>query len=329
MHVVKAPKLQSGDTMAIISPSSSIADRREALDKARATFERGTGLQTITAPNCFNHNYYAAGTVQDRLDDFHWALTQPDIKGIIFSVGGKNALELVDRLNYDLIRQNPKVITGISDASTLLNPITHRTGLITFLGTEFFDYARQDMPYEVASMRKAWFDGELGKIEPNPDWKDLKDVPNGYSGWQCLKPGAAEGIIVGGNFPSYSQLIHTDYGITLQDGILALEMYKASKRNIHWALAKLKLWGIFDQIAGLLLGYSVGSDDPEVPGNDRTLKNLVEEVTDGYDFPVLHIGEVGHHVENIMLPIGAKARLDATNKSFEIIEPVTIENGDL
>jgi muramoyltetrapeptide carboxypeptidase len=319
---MKPPKLHPGDTVAIISPSNTITDTRDVAEKAKAAFEKATGLKAIWSPNAFGSHYYSAGTARQRLEDFHWALLEPEIRGIIFSVGGNTAVELVTGLDYDLIRNNPKVIVGISDATTLLNPITAKTGLVTFLGLEFLDFAIEPMAYEVASMKQAWLTGEMGKIQPNKDWRDFDDLPTSYKGWTTIKKGKATGKIVGGNFSSFAQLYHTEYMPSVEGAIIFMETYKEHKKGIHQALAALRLWGAFDKISGLVIGYCVGSDDPEKPGNDRAMADIVREATEGYDFPVMQIGEVGHNVENIMLPIGARAELDATNKTFTILESV-------
>lgn len=321
--IMKPPKLHPGDLIAIISPSQppTVKHSHDDFEKARH-FEQSTGLRTVVAPNALAEHYYSAGTIQQRLNDFHRALKNPDVKGIMFSVGGNTAIELVDKLDYELIKQHPKVIAGISDATTLLNPIFAKTGLITFLGPEFTDFALEPMAYEVASMKQAWLDGDLGDIRPNPDWRDFDGLPTAYRGWETIRPGVAEGHIIGGNYSSFTQLYHTEYAPDISDSILVMECYKYSKRDIHSALARLKFWGAFDKINGLIIGYCLGSDDPAGKGNERSMADLALEVTDGYNFPIMQIGEIGHNVENIMLPIGARARLDATAKAFTILEKV-------
>ena len=172
-------------------------------------------------------------------------------------------------------------------------------------------------------MKQAWFEGELGDIQPNPDWHDFDGLPTAYKGWQTIRPGVAEGHIIGGNYSCFTQLYHTQYAPDVVGSLLAMECYWYSKRDIHNALARLRLWGAFEKINGLIIGYCLGSDDPKAKGNDRDIADLALEVTEGYGFPILQIGEIGHNVENILLPIGARAKLDATNKSFSILEPVT------
>ncbi len=322
---MKPPKLRPGDLVAIISPSQPPAAKynQEQVKKACSNFEQATGLKTILAPNALAEHYYSAGTVQQRLDDFHWALKNPDVKGIVFSVGGFTCIELVDKLDYDLIKQHPKIIAGISDATTLLNPILAKTGLITFLGIELTDFGLEPMTYEAKSLKRAWFEGGIGAIQANPNWRDFDDLPTAYSGWETIRPGVAEGVIVGGNSVGFDQLYRTEYAPDVTGNILVLEFYKCGKQEIHGVLARFKLWGVLDKVSGLVVGYCLGSDQPGVKGNERTMKDLVLEVTSDYNFPVMQIGEIGHNVENIMLPIGARARLDATAKTFEILESVT------
>jgi len=318
---MKPPRLQPGDLVAIISPSNTIADKQQLVEKACDNFEKNTGLKTVLAPNALAKHYYSAGTPQQRVDDFHWALTNPDVKAIIFSIGGSTAVDLVDKLDYDLIANNPKTIAGVSDASTLLNAIYSKTGLITFHGIEFQDFGRHDMAYTYESIKQAWFSEEAITYKQNPDWKDLDDTYTTYEGWQTIREGQATGALRGGNFRCFTQLRGTEYfDDDFTDSILVIEAYKWPKRHLYQALVDAKLWGILDQISGLIVGYCLESDNPNIAGNDQPMKDLVLEATQGYDFPVMWVGEIGHNVENLVLPIGARATLDATGKIFTINE---------
>jgi muramoyltetrapeptide carboxypeptidase len=282
------------------------------------------GLKTVYAPNAFAQHYYSAGTPQQRADDFNWALKNPDVKGILLSVGGSTAIDLVDKIDYDYLKRHPKVIAGISDASTLLNAITTKTGLITFHGLEYLDISREKMTYTLTSLKKAWLEGELGEYAPNPDWRDFDNLPTSYQGWSTIQKGLAEGEVVGGNFRCSTQLMGTPYFRTdLTDTIFVLETYKWPKKNIYQALINLKLWGVFDQISGLIIGYCLGSDDPAEEGNNQSMVELAQEAISGYGFPAMWIGEIGHNVEDLILPIGAQLKMDATHLKLSALEKVT------
>ena len=187
---MKPAKLKTGDTVAIISPSNTLARWLPVAEQARKNLADQTGLRVIMAPNALAEHYYSAGTTQQRVDDFHWALKDPSIKAILFAAGGHTAIDLVDQIDYTLIKENPKIIAGISDGCTLLDAIYTKTGLITYHGFEFRDFANQDMSYTVASMKRIWFD-EATDIRPNPNWKDFNGTTTTYSGWQTIRPGAA------------------------------------------------------------------------------------------------------------------------------------------
>jgi muramoyltetrapeptide carboxypeptidase len=133
-----------------------------------------------------------------------------------------------------------------------------------------------------------------------------------------VKPGKAKGRLAGGNFTSFYQLLDTPYAMKFEQAIMVMETYRFKKRGIHQALQKLRLHGLFDQISGLILGYCLGSDDPEEYGDNRPMKELVDEVTEGYDFPVMWVGEIGHKVENILIPLGAEATMDADMLTLKI-----------
>lgn len=324
MEMVKPPKLYKGDVVGICSPSGTMAHKRDLLERAKANFEKTTGLSLVLAPNVYSKHYYSAGTTEERLADFHALIEDNSVKAIVFSGGGDTAIDLVAGLDYDLIARHPKIISGISDATTLLSSITAKTGLVTFLGLEFLDFASHDMDYEVDSITQQWFSGAVPKFEPNPDWRELDNTFTTYAGWQTIRPGKAEGRLVGGNLESFLQLVGTEYELSFPHKILFFETYKLPKKQIHKALMQLKMRGVFEGANGLIMGYCLNSDDPAVVGNDQPLSETVLEVTEEYDFPIMQIGEIGHRVENCLQPIGALASMDAGNLRFEILEPVAL-----
>lgn len=157
------------------------------------------------------------------------------------------------------------------------------------------------------------------EFRPNPNWKDLNGTFTTYTGWEAIRGGTANGILIGGNFGCFVQLRGTDYFPESFEGmILVMETYKWDKRQLRRGIMQLKLWGILDQISGLIVGYCVDSDKQKVIGNNQPMKELLLESTSGYDFPTMQIGEIGHNVENLMLPIGAEVFIDAEEKIFRL-----------
>jgi muramoyltetrapeptide carboxypeptidase len=277
----------------------------------------------VWAKNAFAERYYSAGSSQERLQDFHVMLADDSIRAIIFSVGGDTALDLLAGLDYGLIKKKPKIISGISDATTLLHAISAKTGLITFLGMELKYYASEKMSYQDQSFRRAWFGDYQGQIQPNINWREIEGTFTRYHGWQTIRGGGAEGRLVGGNFSCLLQLVDTEYQLPFAGNILFIETYKWPKKKIHRALMQLKLRGLLDGLSGMIVGYCMGSDDQEDGGNNQPLGELILEVADEYNFPIMQVGEIGHQVENFTQPMGARVRIDASNLMLEVLEPVT------
>lgn len=323
MRTIKPPRLTAGDTVGVCSPSATIAHKQDLFNRAKANFEAKTGLTIQLAPHVFGRHYYSAGTSEERLSDFHQLIQDKSVKALIFSTGGDTAIDLVSQLDYDLIARNPKIMAGISDATTLLSAITAKTGLVTFLGVEFMDFAHHDMAYTFASIKKTWFDGKIGTLAANSKWCDLDNNYNTYCGWQVIQEGAAKGKFVGGNLQSFMQLVGTEYELPFKNNILFLETYRLPKKQIHKALVQLKIRGVLDQINGLVVGYCLECDNPEVIGNDQPILETIREITAEYDFPVMQVGEIGHRVENILQPLGARIKMDTDTLELTVLEDVT------
>jgi muramoyltetrapeptide carboxypeptidase len=321
--VIRPERLRAGDRAIIVSSSSTIADRSEAAERARLSLETTLGLKVEFAHHAFAQDYYSAGRTEERRHDLMAAFTDPDIKAVCFSTGGATAVDLVDRLDYATIAKHPKILAGLSDSSTLLNAVTAKTGLVTFHGLELFDFSQHEMQYTTQGIRQVWFDQWAGDYRPNPDWRDLEGDETTYRGWRGIKPGRARGTAVGGNSEGFMQLVGTDYCPTLDGSILFLETYRLQKRHIQALLATLKLKGVFESIRGLITGYCLGSDAPGT-GNERDIADIVLETTSDYTFPVMQVGEIGHQVENLILPIGAVIEIDTSSPSLVLPEPAVL-----
>ncbi len=320
---IRPRALCPGDRVVVVSPSSTIAPLRTQIEQGAAALAQALNVMVHFGDHAFATDHYSAGTPAQRAQDLMSAFTTPDVAAIVLSLGGATAIDILDLLDYDAIAANPKILAGISDSSTVLNAVTARTGLVTFHGLELLDLARGPLPYTLGSLRSVWCERWSGSYEPNPAWRDLDDEPTTYTGRRAIKPGRARGIAVGGNSEAFMQLLGTPYCPDVDGAILVLETYRLQKRHIHALLVTLRLRGILDTIAGLVLGYCLGSDAPGA-GNDRDLADIVQEATRGHDLPVLQIGEIGHQVENLILPLGATLEIDTDPVTLRLVDPATV-----
>ena len=128
------PRVKSGDAVALVSPSWFAAGAfPHRVDRGRAYLE-GLGLRLKVMPNAMAVGDWAAGTPQQRVDDLHAAFADPEVSVVLCAIGGNHSNELVDLLDYDLIRANPKVFQGLSDISVLHCAFQRHCGMATFYG---------------------------------------------------------------------------------------------------------------------------------------------------------------------------------------------------
>ncbi len=136
MDIIKPKKLKIGDTIGIVSPSGYIAPELKPQFDNGVKFLESLGLRVKIAKNVFKRYYYSAGTVNERVSDLHEMFADPEVGAIIQSQGGETANELLDHLNWELIKNNPKIFGGMSDGTTLLLSIFAKTGIITLHGPD-------------------------------------------------------------------------------------------------------------------------------------------------------------------------------------------------
>lgn len=322
MKIIKPNKLQKGDAVAIVSPSGTVPDDLMGQFDAGAEFLKSLRLNVKLGKNVLNRYFYSAGTAEERLDDIHEAFRDKSVKAVIMSIGGNTANHLLSRLDFNLIRKNPKIFSGISDGTTLLNPIFSKTGLVTYHGPDLvFTFGMPISRTIKENLIKTLFSGNVGKLSPNPEWKGLDELNENekYGGWRSVRSGRASGRLVGGNISGLMNLDNTDFRPNYKNKILFLEAYMVGIEDVDRLFTHFRQARVFDQINGLILGHFYGShlSDKE---QDRSVGDVLLEVTKDYSFPILEIGEIGHNVENLIMPIGCKATIDAGNEYFSIDE---------
>jgi muramoyltetrapeptide carboxypeptidase len=326
MKTIKPKKLQKGDTVMVISPSGGVPDELLGQFNNGVKFLEGLGLKVIIGKNALKHYYYSAGTVEQRLSDIHEAFADKEVKAVIMSIGGNSANQLLDKLDFDLLKNNPKIFCGISDGTTLLDPIFSKTGLISYHGPDLvFAFGQPMSPAIEQNLLNTLFEGNAGQLKPNPDWKGLDKLNRNEKnkGWSCVREGKVSGKLIGGNVSCLINLENTDYRPDYKDSILFLEAYLLTSEKLHRDFVHFRQAGVFDEINGLILGHFYGSH-PGDKSKDREIRDVILEVTKDYSFPILEIGELGHCVENYVFPIGCMATIDAVKKYFSIDETTVL-----
>ena len=297
-------KLKKGDVIGVVAPSNPIIDENiEDLEQARKIIENA-GFKVKYSKNLFSNTNGYSATSREKAQDINEMFRDKDVKMIWCAKGGQNSNSTFEYLDYELIKNNPKIICGYSDITSLTNIITAKTGLVTFSGTNFKTIATDETNYSYNEVMKRFVDGSL----------EL-----GLEGekYETLNEGVAEGQLIGGNLSLTRGLVSGKYSIDFTDKILFLEelgietMPSLASNFLYY----MKQNGIFDKIKGLWIGnYEHESG--------ISLEKVILDVLEGeYDFPIIKSNNFGHTETKTVIPIGTKAKIDTKNeRKIELIE---------
>ncbi|MGC4773447.1 S66 peptidase family protein [Micromonospora sp. DT44] len=296
---IRPPAAPPGSTVAVVATSSPVCN--DDLDRL-VGYLRGRGYVVHAYPSCRAATGYLAGPVEQRAADLNAAFTDPDVRLIVPATGGKGAAQLLPLLDYDAIAANPTILTGMSDPSILLNAIHARTGLLTLHGPSGYDFFQRPVHDETAA---AFFDavtsGLTGREVPGKDWRIVRGAG-----------ATVRGPVVGGHLGTIRALVGTDYLPDLDGAILILEEVFVGWVDIEAALTHLRLAGVFDRIAALVVGVPVDTSQGDAP--DETWDDLIVRCVGG-TFPVITNVEFGHTPRKIPLPIGGAIELHLDDNS--------------
>lgn len=310
MPVIKPPRLSQGKTFGIIAPASP----GQGEDCA-------AGLQWLTAQGftvrtgstvCQQYGYLAARD-EDRAADLHEMFANPDVDGIVCLRGGYGTMRLLELIDYELIRQNPKVFVGYSDITALHTAINQRTGLITFHGPMVESDMKQDMPAYTGDhfLQAISSDQPLGLIDPPQEQRQ-----------RFITGGSAEGRLAGGNLSIIAAMMGTPYELDTEGKILCLEDVGEAPYRIDRMLTQLLLAGKLQSAAGIVVDVFSYCDEEGRPGS-FTVEEVLTERLGGLEKPVLINVMFGHTPVKATLPFGAKARLGNEGGGLVIIETAT------
>lgn len=330
MKIIKPNRLQSGQNLGVVALSTPAKSLKpEYRERAYKRIKEEFGLNIIEAPNLDHQTGHTAGTVKERIKSLHDFIKRKDIHGIISFWGGFNTHQVLEYLDYDLIKKNPKVVIGYSDTTNLLSAITQKTGLITFNGPAVITFAKPTVPDEtIECFRSLVMENQTSYTYPvskrfsdNQWWvkDEMEFTPN--PGIQSFKKGKAEGRIVGGNIGTLLLLAGTPYWPSMKGKILFVEDDEGeNSKTLDRYFTQLRHMGVFDQISGMVVGRfsrSVGLNE-----ND-SLNMILNDALKGFNFPVITEFDMGHTDPLMTIPLGAKVSIDGNKKKITLLEVIT------
>ncbi len=291
---IRAPRLRTNQLVGIIAPASPIS-KSEIRKGIRVI--TSLPLQVRLGAHLFDHSQYLAGSDQDRVSDLHEMFSDPEIKAILCARGGYGSLRFLDKIDYDLIRENPKILVGFSDLTALLTAIYKHSGLITIHGPTVSDLLNGDnwqhLSRLITTVYKPRYSLKRGMV---------------------INGGTARGILLGGNLATLCSLIDTPFLPSFAGAILFLEEKGEQPYRLDRMLTQLLLSGRLDHLSALLIGQLEGC------GDEQVVYGLLRERFSDATIPVVTGLPVGHGVENISLPIGLPALLDTEKMVLEVEE---------
>lgn len=312
--ILKPPRLQAGDTVGIISPAGATF-RQEDLDIVTDAVQ-ALGLVPQTAPHVLDRYGYLAGPDRDRAADVNEFFADPDIKALLPIRGDWGSARILPYLDYDTIRQNPKIIVGFSDLTALLLGITAQTGLVTFHGPNGLTAWR---PNQTAPFRQILFAGEALTFENIPAAEDSDRLMQVRFRVNTITPGQAQGRLYGGNLSVLSGIVGSPYLPDLTGAILFLEDVGEAVYRIDRMLTQLKLAGILDNLAGFIFGQCTNCG-PSNGYGALTLEDVLQDHIAPLGIPAWSNALIGHVEPILTLPLGVEVAIDANAGKITMLD---------
>ncbi len=287
MNLIKPKKLEKGDTISIIAPSGGVESDENLL---RATaYLKSLGYNVKWGKNVLKTNKYLAGTDNERLEDLHNAFKDKGINAIIALRGGYGAIRLINKIDYNLIKQNPKIFAGYSDITGLSAMLLKHSGLITYSAPMI------NGDFGIKSKDKFTIDNFF-KTVATTEKQEIKAQT-------ILKEGKASGITFGGNLATLVSLCGLDF-IPNQKFIFFAEdlnepVYKLDKMFTQL----LNIEEFRKNISGIVFGEFLDID------NDDWLNSLQKEIVQELKVPAISGLKITHAREKLTIPIGIESAI--------------------
>ncbi len=302
---MKAKTLQLGDTIGIIAPSRPMRPYEKEIYQGIENLKK-MGFKIKLGKNLDQQFYYSAGTPEQKANDLNEMFADAEVQAIICATGGSSANQILELIDYDLVKNNPKIFLGYSDITTLLLALNAKTGLVTFHGPDAYEFS-----HITKEAQDFFLSLTAGKAGTYSYPKKMR----------VLKAGKAEGALLGGNLSILNALIEGEYAPDFDGAILFWEETNLSPAMLDCKLHELKIAGVLARISGMVIGHLSECVDKKYPEDNRPIDEIVLAVTKQYDFPIIQVDYFGHDITNFYtIPIGTKARIDTEKMEFKLLD---------
>ncbi|MDQ0205352.1 S66 peptidase family protein [Alkalicoccobacillus murimartini] len=300
----KPAALQQGDTIGIVTLGSPLDP---AVINTRADYLRSLGFNVIFGENVYAQDGFLAGSAEDRAADLMRMFNDDSVKMILPSRGGVGVAGILPFLDFDVIKQNPKILTGYSDITVLQNVLYQYADLLSFQSLLLIDFRPTTPDYNFNQFYSAVSAPIPSKPLTNPPEDPLIS----------LVPGNVTGELIGGNITSFVDTLGTDYEIDTSGKILVLEETHEPINTVYRYLSHLKEAGAFEQVAGIIMGECTNCEEAYGVSYDGLIESFIVPLGK----PLITNLKTAHGFYKAAVPIGANVNLDANNSTITILEP--------
>lgn len=311
-QMIKPKKLQRGDTIGLISPASRLPKKKQ-YDKIIAQIKK-LGYKVKVGKNARDTYGYFAGNDEQRAADLNRMFADDSVDAILPFRGGWGCNRILSLIDYETIRNNPKILVGFSDITSLLNAIYAKTGLITFHGpvgkVEWTNYTTKH------------FRNALGSQDPYTLKITKDDLCEDCNSLSVIRSGKAKGRLLGGNLSVLTAMMGSDYTPDWEGNILFLEDVGEDVYRIDRMLTQLKLNGVFDKISGFVFGQCAACE--RASSYSLTLQQVFDDHIKPFGIPAYAGAMIGHISKMVTLPVGMPAEMNAQEGTISLGESATI-----
>lgn len=309
MDILKPAKLNKGDLIGIVAPASPVLDPSR-IDRGVSYLER-LGYRVVVGENVLKGHGYLAGTDEERASDLHSMFRDRNVKAIICTRGGYGTPRLLRRLDYKLIRRNPKILAGFSDITALQLALWTRCRLVTFhapmLATDMADI--MDPFTEEMFWRIITDDRKIGPVTlPEP------------AQMKVLQPGTFTGRVLGGNLSIIVSLFGTPYQPSFDRSVLFLEEVGEEPYRVDRMLTQLTNASLLAGCRGIMIGQCMDCVPRDASRPSLSLDQVLEEFARASKKPVVSGLPFGHVTRKMTLPVGVRVRVRTEMTSVEFLE---------
>lgn len=316
-------KLEIGDEIRVIAPARSLSILSKEQLKFAVNTLKDIGFDVTFGRHVNECDEFFSSSIESRICDLHQAFCDDNVKGILTVIGGFNSNQLLKYIDYETIKNNPKILCGYSDITALLNAIYAKCGVVTYYGTHFSTFGmKKGNEYTIEYFKKCLMSEEEFEVVPSETWSDDEWYLNqdnrhmvDNEGYTVINQGHCQGTIIGGNLCTLNLLQGTEFFPSLENSILFLEDdYLTNYADWDRNLQSLIHLPDFKEVKGIVIGRFQNKSAI----NMDLMKKIIKSKRELENIPVICNANFGHVSPIITFPIGGGASLDVEGEQVSL-----------